>query len=203
MPASRTASAAPATSGTSGPMTTRSAPQPSAAAATVSGSATCTLSESAIARVPALPGPQARAVTAGSACRATHRACSRAPEPITSTRTSAKSTAEGPSAPHRSQARGGTLQGAAPGPLPPPRAVGRLVAQRAEEGAGAGVLGGSGTGVDPQQLAMRLGLQLAPGHQPCRVEPALVDGGGHRAAGFGAVRAVAEPAVEGEGRHVG
>src|SRR5919199_1778346 len=51
VPVSRTASAAPATSGTSGPTTTRSAPQPRATAATASGSATCTGSGSAMARV--------------------------------------------------------------------------------------------------------------------------------------------------------
>jgi hypothetical protein len=87
MPASRTASAAPATSGTSGPTTTRSAAQPTASAATATGSATSSGRASASRTVPALPGAQASAVTAGSEERATHRACSRAPEPITSTRT--------------------------------------------------------------------------------------------------------------------
>jgi hypothetical protein len=96
MPASRTASAAPATSGTSGPMTTRSARHRRAAAAIDTGSAESTASGSATTRVPALPGAQARTSTAGSEERATHRACSRAPEPITSTRTTAESTDERP-----------------------------------------------------------------------------------------------------------
>src|SRR5919107_2113992 len=123
MPASRTASAAPATRGTSGPMTTRSAAQPVASAATATGSATSTAAGSATARVPALPGAQASAVTAGSEDRATHRACSRAPEPITSTRTDGDPTDEGPRPPREgppcpahSQARGGTLQGGRQGP---------------------------------------------------------------------------------------
>src|SRR5215211_8965297 len=53
MPASRTASAAPATRGTSGPITTRSADQAEATAATASGSVTGTGSTSATVRVPA------------------------------------------------------------------------------------------------------------------------------------------------------
>src|SRR5204862_2606864 len=87
MPALRTASATPATSGTAGPTTTRSACQLFASAATASGSAASTPSCSAIAAVPALPGAQASAVTVGSPDAARTTACSRAPGPLTSTRT--------------------------------------------------------------------------------------------------------------------
>ena len=66
IPAARTASATPATSGTSGPITTRSAAQPLAPAATAAGSRTSSPCCSATAAVPALPGAHASAVTAGS-----------------------------------------------------------------------------------------------------------------------------------------
>src|SRR4051812_18487258 len=178
MPASRTASAAPATSGTSGPTTTRSAPHSRARAAIATGSPTATASGCASARVPALPGPHASASTAGSEDRATHRACSRAPEPITSTRTARN----------------------LPRRLSHPV---RLVADRAEEGPGARLLLGPGPGVDPQQLPLDLPLQLAPGDEARRVQRAVVDGGRNRAAGLGPVPAVPEPAVGGELGHVG
>ena len=87
MPAARRASAAPATSGASGPITTRSAGHELASRAIAKGSVTCTPDCSASSAVPALPGAQASAVTAGSLERASSRACSRAPAPITSTRT--------------------------------------------------------------------------------------------------------------------
>src|SRR5918993_2555879 len=182
MPASRTASAAPWTSGTSGPTTTRSARHPVATEATATGSAASTASGSAMARVPALPGAQASAVTAGSEDRATHRACSRAPEPITSTRT----------------ARDATQLRSAAGARP----VG-LLAVGAEAGAQPSPLLGPGAGVDPQQLAVRLHLQLAPGGEPRRVEPAVVDRRGDRAPGLATVAAVAEPAGGGQVGDVG
>ena len=71
----RTASAAPATSGTSGPTTTRSARHsPGRAHATASGSADVERrAASASARVPALPGAHASAVTARMECRAGRR----------------------------------------------------------------------------------------------------------------------------------
>ncbi len=87
IPSARTASAAPATSGTSGPITTRSARQDTASPAIAAGSVRSTPSVSATAAVPGLPGAQPRAVTAGSCEAARARACSRAPEPITRTRT--------------------------------------------------------------------------------------------------------------------
>ena len=62
-------------------------------------------SGSATARVPALPGAQASASTAGSEDRATHRACSRAPEPMTSTRTDADPIHPPPGASRRAGAR--------------------------------------------------------------------------------------------------
>ena len=86
-PPSRTTSATPATSGASGPITTRSTvcrlasstiPSPSR---TPPGSA----SQSAIASIPGLPGATITASTSGSAPRALTMACSRAPEPITRT----------------------------------------------------------------------------------------------------------------------
>src|SRR4051812_4112552 len=178
MPVSRTASAAPATSGTSGPMTTSSAPHSRATRATASGSAASTGRGSATARVPALPGAQASALTAGSEDRATHRACSRAPEPITSTRTGAES------------------RGRSPQPV-------RLLPHRPVQGAHPGLLRSSRAGVHAQQLAVRLGLELAPGAVPRGVQRPVVDGGGHGTAWLAAVPAVAEPAVVGERRDVG
>src|SRR4051812_13467094 len=181
MPASRTASAAPATSGTSGPMTTSPAPQPDARAAIATGSATSTGEFSAIARVPALPGAQPTTDTAGSDDRATHRACSRAPEPITSTRTDGDPT-------HRSPAG------------PPPDG---LVADGTEERLRLRPLLGPGARVDAEQLPPRLGLELPPAEEAGRIEPAVVDGGRDGAAGFAAVAAVAEPAAGGQLLDVG
>src|SRR3954467_11411427 len=166
MPASRTASATPATSGTSGPMTTRSACHSVASPATATGSAAATGNGAAITAVPALPGAQASAVTAGADCRDTHRACSRAPEPITRTRT------------------GLTL----------PIGAARPGTQLSAEGAHPGVLRGPCPGIGPQLLPVRLGLQFPPGGQPRRVQLPAVDRGGDRAAGLGAVHAVAEAA---------
>ena len=66
IPAARTASATPSTSGTSGPITTRSAPIFRASPATASPAVTSTSCWSAIAAVPALPGAIARLSTSGS-----------------------------------------------------------------------------------------------------------------------------------------
>src|SRR5512144_1995537 len=66
IPQARTASAAPATSGASGPITTRSAPTRRASAATAAESVGSSGWASAMAAVPALPGAQDSAVTAGS-----------------------------------------------------------------------------------------------------------------------------------------
>ena len=65
MPAARTASATPSTSGTSGPMTTRSIASFSARAVTASAEVTSTSCCSATAAVPALPGATARKSTCG------------------------------------------------------------------------------------------------------------------------------------------
>ena len=89
MPASRTASATPSTSGTSGPMTTRSAPIRWASATTASPEVMSTSYWSAMIAVPALPGATATSSTSGSWRSASSNACSRAPDPITRTRTSA------------------------------------------------------------------------------------------------------------------
>ncbi len=85
MPASRTASATPATRGASGPTTTSSAPSSVASAATALPSRASTWCSSATSAIPALPGAQCSAVTSGSRERERHRACSRAPPPITRT----------------------------------------------------------------------------------------------------------------------
>ena len=89
IPASRTASAAPATSGTSGPITTRSAASSPASAAMAAGSDAVTGWVCASAAIPGLPGAACRLVTAGSWARARTMACSRPPEPMTRTRTAA------------------------------------------------------------------------------------------------------------------
>src|SRR4051794_34789651 len=88
MPRSRTASATPATSGASGPTTTRPAPSATARSATARGEPASTARRSS-AGMPALPGATTTEVTAGSAVSARKSACSRAPEPTTRTSTSA------------------------------------------------------------------------------------------------------------------
>src|SRR4051794_23726913 len=193
-------------------MTTRSAPHSLAARATSTGSAAFTASGSATSRVPALPGAQASPFTAGSEDRATHRACSRAPEPITSTRTTGDATEPAthctgrPSGARAERARERTCSsptltssgrvpgaGQAGGVLLHARPV-DLLALGAESGPQARTLLRSCAGVDSEQLAVRLGLQLAPGGEPGGIQPAVVDGRGDRAAGFTRVGAVAEPA---------
>ena len=87
IPAARTASATPSTRGTSGPITTRSAPIFWANPVTASPAEMSTSYWSAIAEVPALPGAIARVSTSGSLRSASSSACSRAPDPITRTRT--------------------------------------------------------------------------------------------------------------------
>src|SRR5579875_1775049 len=86
-PASRSASATPSTSGISGPMTTRSERTRWASSTTSSAEVMSTGCCSAISAVPALPGATKSASTCGSSRKANNRACSRAPEPITRTRT--------------------------------------------------------------------------------------------------------------------
>src|SRR5271165_519500 len=88
MPAARTASAAPATNGASGPITTRAAPVRAASAATSAGSVTLTACSSAISPMPGLPGAACSSRTSGSPVSALTSACSLPPEPMTSTRTS-------------------------------------------------------------------------------------------------------------------
>ena len=82
-PASRSASATPATSGASGPITTRSTASSRARRTTSAGSVAATTWLVPTSAVPAFPGAMCRAITAGSAARARARACSRPPEPIT------------------------------------------------------------------------------------------------------------------------
>ena len=87
MPAARTASATPATSGASGPMTTRSTPRVTASATTPAASVTPpgSGSQRATASMPGLPGAATTASTDGSSDSERTMACSRAPDPTTST----------------------------------------------------------------------------------------------------------------------
>ena len=89
MPAARSASATPATSGTSGPITTRPALMCSASRVTSAGSAGLTSWSCASSAMPGLPGAACSSLTPGSRARARTIACSRPPDPITSTRTCA------------------------------------------------------------------------------------------------------------------
>jgi exodeoxyribonuclease VII large subunit len=84
-PASRSASPAPATSGASGPMTTRSGLSLRASARIWSGTAGVPGWVSAIAAIPGLPGAACR--VPGSALSARTMACSRPPDPMTRMRT--------------------------------------------------------------------------------------------------------------------
>ena len=70
-----------------GPMTTRSAPIRWASLATASPEVMSTSYWSAMIAVPALPGAMATSSTSGSCRIASSNACSRAPDPITRTRT--------------------------------------------------------------------------------------------------------------------
>ena len=180
MPASRTASAAPATSGTSGPMTTRSAPHSTRDAGDRVGIGGVDRERF---------GERAGAGVAGRAGERAHRGVGG--------ESHAQGVLPGTGADHQ-HAHGRRIYRAAGH-----RSAVRLVPDRPVERPQPGLLRGPRAGVDAQQLAVRLGLQLAPRDVPGGVQPAVVDGGGHRAAGLGAVPAVAEPAVGGEQRHVG
>src|SRR5205823_802664 len=83
IPASRSASPAPATSGASGPTTTRSGLSLRASSRICSGTAATSGYVCATAAMPGLPG----AAWTSSELKARTRACSRPPEPMTSMRT--------------------------------------------------------------------------------------------------------------------
>src|SRR5687768_12001104 len=83
MPRARTGSATPATSGASGPTTTRSMSSDDARAATAAPSIGSTSCRVATAPMPGLPGAAWTSLTPGSRDRASASACSRPPEPIT------------------------------------------------------------------------------------------------------------------------
>ncbi len=87
IPLARTASATPATSGASGPITTRSACSSTASAATAAGSAASTARSSATAAIPGFPGAAISCSTDGSSTSRSARACSRPPPPSNKTRT--------------------------------------------------------------------------------------------------------------------
>ncbi len=90
-PTAVTKSATPATSGASGPTTTRSAPISSASAATASPDIGSTSWRVATAAMPGLPGAMCTSSTPGSRDSARARACSRPPVPITSVFTTRQS----------------------------------------------------------------------------------------------------------------
>ena len=83
MPSARRASATPATSGASGPTTTRSAPIVRVRARTAAGSWGSTGWTGTSREIPALPGAACTSLTAGSRRRVRTMACSRPPEPMT------------------------------------------------------------------------------------------------------------------------
>ena len=87
IPDARSASATPATSGASGPTTTRSARVARASPVTCPASVTVTSCRWASSAIPGLPGATCRSVTSGSAASARASACSRPPEPRRRTRT--------------------------------------------------------------------------------------------------------------------
>ena len=87
MPEACSASATPATSGASGPTTTRSAPVARARPATCPLSVRSTGCWWASCAMPGLPGATCRSVTSGSADSARASACSRPPVPRRRTRT--------------------------------------------------------------------------------------------------------------------
>src|SRR5215472_12681164 len=87
IPFARSSSATPATSGASGPMTTRSALTRRASRVTSPGSVALTSWQAASSAMPGLPGAACNSPTAGSLLSARTIACSRPPDPITSTRT--------------------------------------------------------------------------------------------------------------------
>ena len=86
MPLSRRASAAPATSGASGPITTRSGLSLRASPTIWSGTGAVSGWVSASAAMPGLPGAACRLLA--SPLRARTMACSRPPDPMTRMRTS-------------------------------------------------------------------------------------------------------------------
>src|SRR5215469_185546 len=92
IPFARSSSATPATSGASGPMTTRSALTRRASRVTSPGSVARTSWQAANSAMPGLPGAACNSLTAGSLLSARTIACSRPPDPITSTRTLRDST---------------------------------------------------------------------------------------------------------------
>ena len=83
IPCSRTTSATPATSGASGPITTRSTACSSANSRTAAPSSGSTSTSVASCAIPAFPGAQRISCASASARRARMIACSRAPEPRT------------------------------------------------------------------------------------------------------------------------
>src|SRR5512132_322187 len=85
MPASSSASTSPATSGASGPTTTRSIPSSLAAATSPSTVSAPMLTLRASSAMPALPGAQNRSGSLGERASARMIACSRPPPPTTST----------------------------------------------------------------------------------------------------------------------
>src|SRR5262245_32872254 len=95
MPAARSSSASPATSGASGPTTTRPGAVERASAVTAAMSARSTGCVVATRAMPGLPGAACRSVTSASAASARASACSRPPDPRRRTRTARAYLGEG------------------------------------------------------------------------------------------------------------
>ena len=85
IPAWRSASASPATSGASGPITTSPASTPRARSSSASPSSARSGWHEASRAIPGLPGAQCRSSQSGLAASATASACSRPPEPTSRT----------------------------------------------------------------------------------------------------------------------
>ena len=85
IPAAPSRSTSPRTKGTSGPTTTSPAPSARASATSPAMSSAWTGTQRASAAMPALPGAHKSSLTSGEAASAQHNACSRPPEPTTST----------------------------------------------------------------------------------------------------------------------
>src|SRR5215207_7384961 len=90
-PSAASASASPATSGASGPTTTRSTPASRAARASAAGSSPGASSGRASRRMPALPGAHSSSGACGDRSSVRTSACSRPPEPTTRTLTRGRS----------------------------------------------------------------------------------------------------------------
>ena len=121
IPRARTASATPATSGASGPTTTRSTPSRTARSATADPSIGSTSCRSATVAIPGLPGAAWTSETPGSRASARASACSRPPVPMTSVFTAGLRSGRGGRCSPRAKDRHRRQRCGHPTSLPPPR----------------------------------------------------------------------------------